>query len=527
MASPYPLRAGKRVAAVLGAAALSLGAFALPAAAQAPAPVDTQYSFEGPVYLGDQNLPGSLSIGFGDDFTPGEHDVSVTLEVDAGDSTLQFNTDDAGCSGGDKSVSCVRDDAEKDLYFQFGYGAPVEASAGTYGYTVTVAVDGEAVDVQTGSIEVVDPYQSVAWPFLHSNIEFTGVEPGEAAEVYPEFLQDLALNPGTAAVVVTLSEPEYAAFDQGADAVAGYDNCFDQYWDAPGVTCIITDFEDLPGTVLTTTDPIRYNIDAGAPGPVDVCVCYYSAYTVNAQELEDRFGDVTWDPNSGNLIGLRTVNDPESAYTDGTVGEIRIMTTEHFYDLAIGNANAKGDKGDEVTLTVPVKNDGPATAFGFFGRHSYYVTGTLPAGLELVRLDSDKADHWDCLSQADFADYLPDIDPDEVDFACMFDRLDAGATLDLEFTVKITDPDSNAEGTLAVHGVNNLGVYPGVLEDDLQNNAGDIGVNDISGPGSGQLPRTGSSLTLVFAIAAAALIAGVLLFVFARRRKAPDGSEEA
>jgi LPXTG-motif cell wall-anchored protein len=517
MTPPLPLRAGRRLAAVL--AALLTGALAVPATAQAQPPAETYYDFEGPVNLGDEHLQGGFTLVFGDDFTPGAHTVSVALDLDAAPGTFQFTTGDLGggglpCFNDDEHsrIGCVRENAESELWFAFEYGAPEDAQTGVYGYEITVAVDGVELRTDTGAIEIVNPHPSQAFPFRHANLEYTDVEPGATVDVHAEFMQADALDPGTGAVVITFTEPEYAEYDQGVDAFATYDNCADDFFGWGGVVCVITDFDDAPGTVFTTTDPIPYRVDPLAPGPFDVCVCYVSAYTVSDDERESTYGDINWNEGEANLIGLREVAEPESEYSDPTVGELDIVTREHFYDLEAPDANARGNAGDERTLTVPIGNNGPATAFGLFGIHSYYVTGALPDGLELVEVDSDGEDHWTCLSDDEARELLPEVDPSESDFLCMFDRLDADATIDFTFTVKVTDPRSTDRGVLEVHGRNNAGIYPGVLEDDLANNVGAITVNGTD------LPNTGSSLTWILAGALAAVLAGVVLFLVSRRR---------
>ncbi|SDL06870.1 LPXTG-motif cell wall anchor domain-containing protein [Glycomyces sambucus] len=512
MTPPLPHRAGRRLAAVL--AALLAGALAVPAAAQAQPPAETNYDFNGPVNLGDAPLPGGFTLVFGDDFTPGAHTVTVALDVDAAPGTFAFTTGDQGalpCTHHGTGVDCVRDAAEAELHFAFLFAAADDAQPGVYGYTATATVDGTEVDTYSGAIEIVDPFPAQAFPFRHANLAHTGVEPGATVDVFPEFLQQDAFDPGTGAVVLTFTEPEYAAYDQGADAIAAYDNCAADHAGRRGVVCVVTDLTDAPGTVFTTTGPVPYEVDPLAPGPFDVCVCYYSATTVSKDERESTYGDITWDED-GHVLGLRAVADPELEYSDPTVGELDIVTREHFYDLAIGDADARGAAGDERTLTVPIRNDGPATAFGLFGIHSYYVTGALPDGLDLVRVDSDGREHWDCLDDDEAAELLPEVDAGASDFLCMFDRLDAGGTIAFTFTVEVTDPGSTDRGVLEVHGRNNAGIYPGVLEDDLADNTGSITVNAV------YLPDTGASLTWVLAGALAALVAGAVLFAATRRR---------
>jgi len=533
MAPPFLLQTGKRLAAVLGASALGLGAFALPAAAQPPAPIEAAYDLAGPVEAGGETRHGGFTIIFGEDFEPGVHTVSFDLAVDAPEGTFRFEGEglDPRCEGDDAAnrLSCTQEEAGSDVFFDFDFGAAEGAEAGLYPYAVTLFVDGEQADASSGEIEVVPAEgaeaDSSAWPYLHGDAVFTDVEPGSTVEVQPEFLQEWAFPDDAAAVIVTFSEPEYPFNEgRGADASAGYDNCVDRYFDAPGVTCVVTDYEDAPGTVFTPAVPVHYAVSDTAPGPVDVCVCYYSAYVVNAAELDERFGDVSWDAGSGNLFGLRVVNEPESEFEDSTVGEIVIKTADNPWDLAVDDVNVKGDKGAEKTAKVEVTNEGPADAYNFFdGPGSYALLGKLPTGLDLVSIDEDG---WICLEKADWANYLPGEDAADLaalDFVCLFEEIAVDQTRTLPVHVKITADGSHSDGTLEISALDNDG-YPGVLEADATDNTARFSVN---ADGSGQLTKTGSSLILVIGVAAAILIAGVLLFVLGRRRRATGAADEA
>ncbi|THV27987.1 LPXTG cell wall anchor domain-containing protein [Glycomyces paridis] len=513
-------RAPARFAAAAAAAALGAAAFAAPAAAQAPDPTDSYYDFSGPVTAGEGTRHGAFGLFFGDDLEPGAHTVAFSLVVDAHESTFAFEGFDERCEDfpGSNALNCAEEKADSAVFFDFDYSAAAGTEPGVYPYAVTIFVDDEEVDVVEGDIEVLpgEDQPSSAWPFLHGDAVFEGVEPGATVEVQPEFLQEHAFPEDAAAVIVTFSEPEYPFGDgKGAAARADYDNCVDRYFDSPGATCVVTDFTDAPGTVFTPTVPVHYDVNERAPGPVDVCVCYYSAYVVDAAELEARFGDVEWDP-SGDLFGLRTVSEPESEFADSTVGEIVIRTADNPWDLTVADAKAKGAKGSEVKVTLSPGNGGPADAYDFFdGPGSYALFGTLPTGLALVDVAGED---WHCLAEADWDDYLPAEDPADLaklDFACLIGELAADETKPLTATVKVTGSVAKADGTLEIVALDNDG-YPGGLEGDPTN---DTAVFSVDPSGSGQLPTTGGSMTMILVGAAAAIVAGVLLFVFTRRRR--------
>jgi len=525
MQTSHPLHAGRRVLAVLGTAALGVGAFALPAAAQTPEPA-AEVFFDEPVEAGADFATGMIELQFGDDFEPGAHDVTAQLSVYGnGWQLAEGTTDDGTCELGgipEQWVNCTAEDADAAIEFVFDYRAGAEMPSGEYDYALLIGVDGVNLDPINGTVEVDgdddnnDPTEDR--PYLHGDTEYTDVKPGDSVAVTADFLQAEALPADTAAVVVTAFGTEYIPHGL-AWATAEYDNC-SVYEDS--VTCVVTDFEDLPGTVFGFADPITYEVSETAPGPFDVCGCSYIVRTVNDEELEEDLGGVTWDEGSDNLFGLRVVSEPESEFDDPDLGQITITTTEHPFDLSVADANAKGAKGDQVQLTVPVKNLGPADASVFFdGPGTYGLIGELPKGLELVKIDSDD-DTVYCFEPDDLMvkDSFPNSDLKNADFVCLFQGLDAGASFDFKFTVKITDASANGKGTLEVAAMDNDG-YPGVGDADTKNNKADITVN---GSGSGNLPKTGASLGLVIGVAALVLVAGVVLMVVtSRRRKAAAG----
>jgi LPXTG-motif cell wall-anchored protein len=524
MDSSYPRRAGRRALAVLGTAALGVGAFALPAAAQTPEPA-ADVVFDEPVEAGADFATGGIHLAFGDDFTPGEHDVTAQLSVYGNGWELAGGTtDDGACELGgtpEQWVNCTATDADAEIDFAFDYLAGAEMPSGDYDYSLLISVDGVSLEPINGTVEVDgddDNGDGYERPYLLGRATYEDVKPGSSVDVAPEFLQEDAISDEAAAVVVTAWAPEYLPHGL-AWPRANYENCVEN--EGVSVTCLVTDFDDLPGSVFTFDTPIGYTVDEHAPGPFDVCDCTYEVYTIGADELEDEFGGVFWDEGSGNLFGFRTVSEPESEFLDEFQGQIDLITSANPFDLSVADSNAKGAKGDQVTLTVPVKNLGPADASSFFdGPGSYGLIGELPKGLELVKVDSD-GDDINCFEPDNpyVKDSFPEADLKNADFVCLFYSLDAGESFDFKFTVKITDANASGKGTLEVAAIDNDG-YPGIADGDKKNNEADITVN---GSGSPKLPKTGTSMGMIIGVAALVLVAGVVMFVLAsRRRKVTD-----
>jgi LPXTG-motif cell wall-anchored protein len=515
------LRAGRRALAALGAAALGALALPLPAAAQAPVPVDVGFDFPSPIDtgMGTPNT-GVIDVAFGDDFEPGVHELTATLTVDLGSFDFMFVDPDGACAQNDDEAQlvCTVPEADANERFDFQYGAYIRVYTGVYDYTLEIAVDGETVETLDGEIEIIGDPRPPLNPYHYGDVAVEGAAPGSTVEVAPEFLQVDPLRDDVAAVVVTFTHPQL--IPSGTRAVADYDNCVPDRLPtngAEGISCIVTDFEDLPGAVFTFATPVAYPIDEDAPGPIAVCGCSYVVYAAGADWIEEELGGITWDEDSDDLFGLRTVSDPESAF-DANTGTIWIGTAANPYDLAVDSLHIDGDRGEAVALTATVANEGPAAAYEFFGDPgAYALLVDLPPGVEPRGLDGS------CVEEGDWdgwATRLPGVDPDGFDFACFFPSLGSGETLDIGFDVEVADPDANGTGRLEVVALDDDG-YPGVADADPANNRAAVTVD-----GGGRLPATGPSLTLVLGAAAAALAAGALLYARGRRRDTTASTEE-
>ncbi|MEU6247452.1 LPXTG cell wall anchor domain-containing protein [Glycomyces sp. NPDC047010] len=344
--------------------------------------------------------------------------------------------------------------------------------------------------------------------YSFSDHGFPSVEPGGTIELVPTIYQHTAFSDYAAAAVVAFSGAEVDVEFAAPDAIADFDNCMESF---RGVTCLITDIENSPGTVFGLTDPITLALDEQFPGPFNLCGCDYRVYVINDDTFEEEFGGVFWDEDSDNLIGMVPVDAPPPY--EGT-GVVTFRTAENHFDLSVADTEAAGPEGERVTVTVPVANAGTAAAVPFFDPPgSYVVTGDLPDGLRLHAVEGGDA----ATCPDDWADRLDGIDTEGLDFACFFQSLRAGDQLELEVAVDITDADSTDVGRLEVLALGDR-YYPGDFEADPSDNVADFTVDGHGG--HGQLPNTGASLGLVIAVAAVVVVAGaVLLVVTARRRR--------
>jgi LPXTG-motif cell wall-anchored protein len=114
--------------------------------------------------------------------------------------------------------------------------------------------------------------------------------------------------------------------------------------------------------------------------------------------------------------------------------------------------------------------------------------------------------------------YLPEIDPEVVedaDYVCYFGGIASGETYTVELEVEITSNRTASDGTIAVLLQKATG-----HDSDLTNNIAKFSLNAAgSGNGSGNLPKTGTSLGLIIGIAALVVVAGVVLMVLTTRKR--------
>lgn len=372
----------------------------------------------------------------------------------------------------------------------------------------------------------------VAHPFVHSDLSFTGVEPGESLSVTPTLFQEDPLPEDTAALIVNYwgsAGPAFLRDDVRTDVP--YDNCAWGMLYPQTIYCIVTEFEDLAGSPVAPTVPVTYAISETTPGPIDICRCGYRVFAVNAAVLERDFGYPTWDPDSENLLGLEAVDawdGPSSVDKPRESGRILVETTEHPYDLAVEDLAFAGAAGEAISAPLSVGNLGPADTLQTRELPgSVMVRGELPDGLQSlgVEIADDPYPEWTCLSEEEelaqeYARIGDATGLHRLDFACFSHTIDADDVRGgLRLTVKITDPDAVAGGMIETDVVAYEG-WPGNLESDLANNRSDIvvTVEDAAAPPP-QLPATGTLTTMPLAVAVTALVLGAALFVLARRRR--------
>jgi LPXTG-motif cell wall-anchored protein len=513
------------LAAILAAAAAGAGAFAPPAAAQTPVPTDVTLDLDNPQVPGDPPRQASLDVAFDEDPTGS---LLMRLDVDAPDATIYFGNG-PGCDSPDNTpyIECENADPGTANTFTFSIAAATGTELGDYDYTLTILLDGAEIHSETGVIDVVeDRYDGVFRDYDHEIVSVTGVEPGTVVEASPRIRQNSALPDDIVALAahiggsVAPGTPIEGAFPQ-----VPWDNCtIDIVMSGSGYFCVFTEFEDLPGTVLEFSEPLRYQVAENLPGPLEACGCGYSLWAVNQEVLDRDFGGPWWDPASTNLLTVETAGDqgdPDPAETG--YGSVDIETVAASFDLSVEGANLSGS---EAEATVPVANGGPANAPNrALGEEepAYQLRGQLPEGAELVAVEIPEEGHWFCADEGDLAALYEaaadDTELDRFDFVCHFWSLESGEAVDVALTIDLADA-TGEPGRVEIDAL-----YRGVdgvnLDGDLSNNSAALTVDGSS------LPNTGNSTITFVAVAAGALVLGIVLFLVTRRRNDPDESADA
>lgn len=319
------------------------------------------------------------------------------------------------------------------------------------------------------------------------------------------------------------------------DAAANYSNCGINDWDA--VMCVFEGLAPEPGVVyeIPADTPITVTLDENAPGPME----YFQYFGVEAFDVWNRDEIENLDYFESDTELVFEVSDMEDI--EGTYGAA-ITSAANAYDLAIEADDIDAATGAAAIIDITVENLGPADAVAHVhpgsGEGSFVFAVQLPAGVEIAAAQDENGyfttpgdDH--CHNAA-LNEWLADDDPasyrlERLDVVCsVWDVVEAGATVSIDLPVKVTGAagaagraaivdrsDSWTDEHLEYWGLTRAD-FP-VLDSDLDNNIADI---RRGGDGSGKLPSTGTSLTVIGSAAAVALTAGAVVFVLLRRRKA-------
>ncbi|MGH3647357.1 MAG: hypothetical protein ACRDTM_09295 [Micromonosporaceae bacterium] len=411
-------------------------------------------------------------------------DVTLTLDLSGlGDNVELGVHEDPACEQSGKTIVCgyeeIRAGANRVAAFKIKPKSGAEpGAAGTVKATVAAK---QVKDADTGNntdtvtIQIVDS----AVDLVAAAEDIGPVKPGKSAQLKWAFgnFGDTAAK----GISIKFSLPAYATF------VETYSDCTTSR-NRRELVCTAEDVVVEPGVVISWNGegvrPLHVKVAADAPGPISLG---------QGSFVSAALGEVEPQPVSGAGArmmaaesGTRSAPDVDG---DDNSASFAVLTKENPADLAVSVPAASGQVGDTVKVTVTVKNNGPADANGFT------ATIALPTGTKLAEVPQA------CTH-----------DKEAATLSCQAgNSLDTGKTAKQDLMLKIASRDlENGSVRVATNKIPDH--KPG-------NNKTEIAVSIGTGGSGGGLPVTGTSLTAVIGGGAAAVLLGVVLYAFARRRR--------
>ncbi|MFD0556679.1 hypothetical protein FB566_1924 [Stackebrandtia endophytica] len=359
-----------------------------------------------------------------------------------------------------------------------------------------IGIGGGGVDIEAASYRAED-------------ILVNDVEPGATVDLPLRFRHDGIRDFAGIEIRIVNYSPTVTFFED-------YDNCGpDPGYEGDNLICILPEFVGSPGTVyrLAVDSPLTLKVDDLASGPVDTCgTCNYSAMVEEPEVLRERLAEIS--DGSGRLLNL--VADSDSGEwqprPDQRWENIRINTVANPFDLQPVDTRIDGGAGETVEVALPVRNNGPATAWGSTIGQSNVLYLKLPTGVEFVYTEREWGEPW-CGNAPDSAHEWTGIDG--LDVACGLPTVPADGEVTINVTVKINSDAPQDDGVSFVWEST-----PISQDGDLDNNLAALTLNTgASGGVDGTLPVTGASLGWWISGGAAIAAAGVLGVVLLRRRQ--------
>jgi hypothetical protein len=312
--------------------------------------------------------------------------------------------------------------------------------------------------------------------------------------------------------------------DRAFESTTRYSNCL---YSGDELRSCTFDQALRSGASYRATLPYRVRVDTRAPG-----FGYGEIIWLTPAELEDyhsylkQRGIDVGAPGQGDVLRLdqaiTTFAVPQGdADTENNSSAVELTTTgKNGVDLAAVGAEVKGFAGDEVTVSVGVHNNGPATLDLSRAGSSAAATAVYPpAGTSVVSVPQECAPEVDGSIQWDLPD--PRGYPK---YLCLSDSvLIAGEGETYDFGLRIDKVIPDAKGTVAVNEPCECERFTDDI--DPSNNKAAI---TMRGPGAGSggtggagggLPVTGPMGATIGGAGIVLLAAGVVGVVLARRRR--------
>ena len=337
-------------------------------------------------------------------------------------------------------------------------------------------------------------------------VENMKLAPGKSATV-PVVVRNAGNRP-VERVTVVLAGDDFISFP------TTYSNCV-AIDDVAATACF---FEQPlgPDEVLTVSGatPLKLKVAADAPGPADYFAAVFATHVDPDLGIAERAAkrvaaaptsrQLKLVPVNGQRAGAAEDEEPELNDWDNAVA-FEVKVSRNPADTVAVGATFAGAVGETRTVEVGLRNDGPAATFGPFQGWVAGAMVTIPAGVDLTKVDEN------CFAMSD--DSPIGEGPGEVHgraYVCLtLENVKRGEEVLFSFTGKITG--ASAAGSVAVDG--------GVQDPKKSNDKAEIGIKLTAGGSGGGLPVTGAPAGLLAGGGALLLAAGAIAFVTARRRR--------
>lgn len=234
-----------------------------------------------------------------------------------------------------------------------------------------------------------------------------------------------------------------------------------------------------PGKTYRLTVPYRLRADAYAPGSE-----YSQAQWLTPAEHEDHLAYLTqrgYDigkPGNGGVLALtavaKTLRAPQTdTNPDNNWSNLEVTVTgKQGADLIAVGDRVAGAVGTEVTATVGVRNEGPATIdWGRSGEHIAHISVTVPPGSTVLTVPPG------CRQTVDGAvDWEQPVRPGAGAYVCFSGYLlQAGTATTFDFGLRIDTVIPNAAGAITVNEPCECSYFQDDL--DLSNNRAALLIN--------------------------------------------------
>ncbi|MBB2945030.1 hypothetical protein FB565_004763 [Actinoplanes lutulentus] len=293
--------------------------------------------------------------------------------------------------------------------------------------------------------------------------------------------------------------------------VLNYRNCLVDD-ELGGVICVIDEPLAGGGTfTLPESAPLRIKVKPDAPGPYEYPVIV-GAVGLSGDYLDD-FARKTAGAAGAELklqsVPTASADEPagiDDLNPDDNLADFTVAVPKSAADSKAIGGVFEGSAGQTVSVEVGVQNLGPTGTVPASFQWFPYVHVTMPTGVALSEIDES------CLAGTSPTE-LSDIESlDGRDYVCALDGVAKNAKATFTFTGEISEGE-HAPGTVTVDG--------GVQDAKSGNDTAALTVKLTSGgEGAGEaLPITGAPAGLLAGGGVALLLAGVIAYRMARRRR--------